>query len=197
MNTKKNLEECVKIPNRFELRNSSVGGHLFVTHVDSGILIFLKKKFNLKTMIDIGCGPGGMEKIAQKNNVKWTGIDGDKSVLDISSNIKYCDFEKGTLNMNNYDLAWSVEFLEHVYEKYQHNYMNLFNKCKYVVCTAAPPGKPGYHHVNCRTTDYWIDVFSKYGFTYDENITNECKKYSTMKKEFFRKWGMFFVKQNL
>ena len=51
----------------------------------------------------------------------------------------------------------------------------LFSRCKYVVVTAAPPGQPGHHHVNCRPTEYWIDVFKKYGFEFLEEVCGEVK----------------------
>ena len=37
-----------------------LGGHLNKTHTDRGTLLYLKNKYNIKSMIDIGCGPGAM-----------------------------------------------------------------------------------------------------------------------------------------
>ena len=33
-----------------------LGGHLNKTHTDRGTLLYLKNKYNIKSMIDIGCG---------------------------------------------------------------------------------------------------------------------------------------------
>ena len=172
-----------------------LGGHLNITHVDKGVLQYLKNTYNISTMCDVGCGPGGMESIAHKLNITWRGIDGDANVK--KNNITICDFEKGTVDIDNVDLAWSVEFLEHVYEKYMDNYMNIFKKAKYVFCTAAPPGKPGHHHVNCRTSEYWIQKFKNIGFTYLDKETINCKKHSTMKREFVQECGLFFINKNI
>ena len=60
-------------------------------------------------------------------------------------------------------MGWSVEFLEHVEEKYQDFYMQAFAKCKYVVCTAAGPGAPGHHHVNLQPQGYWLEKLALYG----------------------------------
>ena len=37
-----------------------LGGHMNKTHLDKGALAWIKNKFNAKTYLDIGCGPGGM-----------------------------------------------------------------------------------------------------------------------------------------
>jgi len=170
-----------------------LGGHCNITHTDEGVLTYLIERYNIGNVIDIGCGPGGMKNVCSKHGVKWTGIDGDEKVKALVTHL--IDFEKETLrDDSSFDLAWSVEFLEHVFEKYQDNYMRCFQKAKYVFCTAALPGKPGHHHVNCRNKQYWINVFEKYGFQYDEEITNLCKKHSTMRREFVQESGMFFYK---
>lgn len=177
------------------MSSKHLGGHRNITHLDEGVLSYLKKKYDIKTMVDVGCGPGGMEEIAQKLNINWKGIDGDENIKNYS--IVICDFEKDTLDIDNVDLIWSIEFLEHVWEKYMDNYMNIFKKGKYVFCTAAPPGKPGHHHVNCQTINYWIKKFDEYGFTYINEENNECKKMSTMRREFVKECSMFFINRNL
>ena len=42
-----------------------LGGHSGVTNIDPPVLLYLKDRFNLKSMVDIGCGPGGMQKVAK------------------------------------------------------------------------------------------------------------------------------------
>jgi 2-polyprenyl-3-methyl-5-hydroxy-6-metoxy-1,4-benzoquinol methylase len=99
-----------------------IGGHSNKTHTDEGVLKYLKKKYNITSMIDVGCGPGGMSRIAAKYKIKWTGVDGDPETLKHNSAIQLCDFEKDTQAT---DLIWSVEFLEHVWEEFMDNYMNI------------------------------------------------------------------------
>jgi len=99
-----------------------------------------------------------------------------------------------------YDIGWSVEFVEHVYEKYMDNYMPAFQKCKVVAITYAPPGTPGHHHVNLQKEDYWIGKFKEYGFTYNEELSLKLRDSSTMnlnrkshEKRFVQKRGMVFI----
>lgn len=170
---------------------SHLGGHANVTHTDAGVLDFLRSKFEIATMYDIGCGPGGMEEVAAERGIDWRGVDGDPAVAKPKTHIH--DFTKGPVkSVPTVDLVWSIEFLEHVEEKYQDNYMQCFKAAPLVFCTAAPPGKPGHHHVNCRTQAYWIKVFEKYGFVFDPELTQQCRAASTMRREFVRTMGMAF-----
>ena len=188
-----------------------LGGHLNKTHVDRGSLEILKRRFDIKSMLDIGCGPGDMYNIAKDLDIKWYGIDGDflfKRDNEISKQTAIHDFSKGICysyayitqidgtTWKEFDLAWSVEFLEHVEERYVSNFMAAFKQCKYVIATAAPPGWPGHHHVNCRDQEYWKGVFAANGFEYDETITKLVKENSTMVKPFMQKNGMFFRRYN-
>jgi hypothetical protein len=76
-----------------------------------------------------------------------------------------------------------------------------------VVCTHAPPGKPGHHHVNLQEYDYWVERFGEYGFTFDAPKTAELREASNMrsieadgtcfgnkKKRFVVDYGLVFVK---
>ena len=59
-----------------------------------------------------------------------------------------------------------------------------------------PVGATGYHHVNCNTQEYWIDTMSKYNFVFDESLTKEMRRNSTMgkkkKHQFLRRTGLLF-----
>jgi hypothetical protein len=177
------------------MATSHLGGHGNKTNVDQPVFDHIVDKFNVKRMIDVGCGPGGMRELAQEKNVYWYGVDGDDTVIETTENTLLHDFTIGKPNiLSKFDLAWSVEFLEHVYEEYMPNYMQVFQCAKYVCCTAAPPGKKGHHHVNCKDLDYWIDAFNQYGFTYDEEYTKHLHSITNMRKKFFKRSGMFFYK---
>ncbi len=172
-----------------------LGGHLNKTHIDSGAFQWAVEQYGIATMIDIGCGPGGMRELAESLDVNWVGGDGDSSVWSYESGILLHDFTLGHISNvqhETYDLGWSVEFLEHVEEKFVANYMSLFAKCEVIVATAAPPGYPGHHHVNCRSTDYWAGVFAANGFLFDASATATLRSVSTMAKPFMQKNGMLF-----
>jgi len=185
-----------------------LGGHKNRTHLDEGSLSHMQRMMNVKSMIDIGCGPGGMVKLANEMGIKAQGIDGDWSVDRTGVNkdwITIHDYEKGPSQLGDkkFDLAWSCEFVEHVYEKYIPNFMPDFQRANFVIMTFAPVGKAGHHHVNCNTQEYWIDVFNQYGFGYDPNMTRHIREATTMnikgkaapRKAFVKNNGLCFVKK--
>ena len=181
-------------------RIDHLGGHSHKTWIDEGAFLYVFNKFNIKSMIDIGCGPGGMKKIAQKYEISWVGIDGDYSIKDES--IINHDFNLGRCKLKtSFDLGWSVEFLEHVRERYLDNVMFLFNKCKYVICTTSVPGSGGYYHVNEQPKEYWIKLFLKYDLIYNYDITIGIKQNTTMRKKhsnnlnWMEQSGMFFERK--
>jgi hypothetical protein len=163
-------------------------------------LAFLVSEYGIKSFLDVGCGPGGMVALASMRGLDAMGIDGDWEVpKEKDTFILIHDFTTGPCltTKAEFDLGWSVEFLEHVEEAYQDNYMQAFALCKYVVATAAPPGYPGHHHVNCQPAEYWHKVFDKYGFDYDDVVTQRIRNQeSTMQKPFMQTTGMFFKRRS-
>lgn len=178
-----------------------LGGHKNRTHLDNGVLEYMLKKYNIKSMIDIGCGPGGMVNLAEDMNLEVIGIDGDFTVPRKGNNFLIHDYTKGRTKFEEtFDFAWSCEFVEHVDEEYVINYMPDFAKAKYVVMTYSE--KPGHHHVNLKPAEYWINLFKEYGFDYDTKETTNIRAVSTMnttgkfanspKKQFVKTNGLFF-----
>jgi len=183
-----------------------LGGHQGKTHLDHGTLKYIMETCRIQSFLDIGCGPGGMVELAEKYGLKAYGIDGDYTVERYNPN-KFLihDFTKGPAPVTSqYDLAWSVEFVEHVYEEFVPNYMKAFQQCKYAMITYAPPGKDGHHHVNLKEEDYWIDTFSEYGFNYNEEITKGVRENTTLRmgspkkraKAFIHNRGLFFERSS-
>ena len=182
-----------------------LGGHLNKVHTDRGVLLHLINNYDVKSMVDVGCGPGDMVEIARARGLNAIGIDGDGSLKgtwkkkDINAYVYEHDFTTGPLldpeSNWSFDLAWSVEFLEHVDEEFIPNYMSIFKKCKYLVVTAAPPGSGGHHHVNEQPQEYWVEKFNDNGFEFQPEVTKQLKEESTMMKGFMQRSGMFYEKR--
>jgi len=176
-----------------------LGGHLNKTHVDLGTLNYIINNYNIKSFLDVGCGPGGMVELAWSKGLDALGIDGDFTLKRFdSSKFIIHDYTQSPLVLDkNYDLCWSVEFVEHVEADYIDNYMQTIKNSNIVIITHAPPGHKGHHHVNCQLAEYWIDVFSKYDLVYDPSMTKTIREISTMKKPFLQRNGLFFKKASL
>ncbi len=75
---------------------------------------------------------------------------------------------KAAFSGQNFDLIWCCEVVEHVEEEFVQNIMDTFKLGKIVALTHAVPGQKGYHHVNCKPKEYWIDLMISDNFKYLE-----------------------------
>lgn len=133
-------------------------------------------KFNIKSVIDIGCGEGHHLKWFLEQGLTVKGTEG--SSLAITNLVVerdlviQVDYTESPLWVNgNFDLAWSTEFVEHIEEQFIPNFVTTFRCAKYLAITHAIPNQPGYHHVNNNTSEYWVNTLKGYGFEYDEEFT--------------------------
>lgn len=161
---------------------------------------YLLVRYEIKSVLDIGCGTGHTLKWFSGFLCNVTGIEGDpecvaKAVIPKERMILF-DFTKGAPGINvPHDLAWSAEFLEHLEEKYLENVMPSFRLCRYAVITHAEPGQGGFHHVNCRTTKYWIDQFGKHGFRYVDDETQRLRRTDHWRANWGRRTLTFFEQE--
>ncbi|HEY7066793.1 MAG TPA: glycosyltransferase [Chloroflexota bacterium] len=119
-----------------------LGGHEDKTEFDEAALDYLATRFQIPNMVDVGCGQGGIVYYALFKGLRATGVDGDPSLARCCSVIIEHDYTKKPLYLGEFDLGWSVEFLEHVEERYIPSFMATFQGCKHVFITAAVPEQP-------------------------------------------------------
>ena len=136
-------------------------------------------------------------------NCDVVSVDGSEKVKEVSlvpDNFILNDYEKGSaITDNKFDLAWSCEFVEHVYEEFMPNFISDFQKCKYVAMTFAYPGQGGHHHVNENTQEYWLNVMQENGFTFLEEETNILRSLATVEGPYTSHFGLrgLFFKNDL
>lgn len=128
-------------------------------------------------VLDVGAGTGDMAAIGEERALDWWTLDGD---INTHPEILH-DFTEGPLGeVPHYDLAWCVEFLEHVEARYLDNVFSALSACDWVICTAAPPGWGGHHHVNEQELAYWVAQFDARGFSLDIEASAGVRAASTM-----------------
>ena len=169
---------------------SHLGGHNGNNTMLPNEIKYFRDILGVRSIIDIGCGPAWMVEYNNFMGIYSEGIEGDR-IIHPKEYINFHDFTEGPFIPNKYyDLAYSVEFLEHVEEKYIPNFMPVFDKVNYIFCTSAIPGQGGYHHVNEQSKMYWIDKFQERGFVYDNKIFKDLLEVSAV-KSFIGKNGLF------
>lgn len=148
-----------------------LGGHFGNVNRDPATLAYLVARYGVQSLLDVGCGPGGMLDDAQALGLLAAGIDGDPFVASADRRITCHDYTQGPLRWAPVDLVWSMEFVEHVDAAYVGNFLITFDAGRVLYMTAAPPGFPGWHHVNCQPPEYWIDLLGRRGWALDEEAT--------------------------
>lgn len=175
-----------------QLHGESINeGHLggFSQYGDGGTYYpimwkYLVDTYEIKSVLDIGCGRGYSAKFFESIGCQIRGIEGSNTGIHMSiipNNVIQHDYNTGfspikiLSDIQQYDLGWCCEFVEHVESQYMLNYLEDFMKCKYIAMTFATPGQGGHHHVNENTQDYWINVLKLVGFEFLEQDTYKLR----------------------
>jgi len=164
----------------------NVWGYLFNTH-------------GIASMVDIGSGFGFAMKFVKDHfpGIRVEGVEGSKKVCDLHlcpKSVVQHDYTTGPVTIDDFDLGWSTEFVEHVEEQYVPNFVETFKCCRYVAFTYAYKGQGGHHHVNENTEEYWIGVMESNGFEYLADETCKLRELAELdKQEVLAQYGTNFI----
>lgn len=161
---------------------------------------FLISEYKVKSVLDIGCGEGYSLNFFKENGVFTFGIDGAESnifkCLSMGHSGSIIDLSKQSFcSPFLFDLGWCCEVVEHVEEKFVLNIINSFKNCKILCMTHALPNQGGYHHVNCKNWDYWVDLMHSNGFQLLKNESKKSRKFYP--KSYWGKTGLIFKNKNI
>lgn len=127
----------------------------------------LKRLFDPKWMIDVGCGTGHFVLKAHFLGINCVGVDGAHEALEksVSMGLVRHDLRIPLRPAIRYDLALCIEVAEHLEPEYADTLVETLCNCSdMVVMTAATPGQGGLQHVNEQPLDYWSDKFAFRGY---------------------------------
>lgn len=173
-----------------------LGGHASITNMDRGVFDAIVAEHRPESFLDIGCGPGGMVALAGRHGLRARGIDGDWTLDFAGLDVVLHDFTTGPPALDaEYDFGWCVEFLEHVEERFLDNVRPAFQACRRLWVTHAMPGQRGWHHVNCRSAQYWSRIFRAWGFTWNERQNMRLRMRSTMHGKYSRRTGVLITRR--
>jgi hypothetical protein len=136
---------------------------------------YLVIKYNIQSVVDIGCGKGHNLSWFKSMNIDICGIEGHPDAIKdsvIPGNVVMHDFTQGPMTLDKrYDLALSTEFVEHVENIYENNWMSVLENCDLFLMCHAVPGQGGHHHVNEQPSEYWIEKIEAKGFKHNQELS--------------------------
>ena len=142
-------------------------------HTREGPMCALDILFDEKrpsSLLDIGCGTGAWLRAAQDLGVSdILGVDGvdvpDELLLIPRSKVCHHDL---TLPLNlgrRFDVVFCFEVAEHLDHADANTLIeSLVSHADVIYFSAACPGQPGQHHVNCQWPEYWQSIFNRCGY---------------------------------
>jgi SAM-dependent methyltransferase len=128
------------------------------------------------SVLDVGCGTGSWSRAALDAGVPdVVGIDGiepSPAHLRIpQSCFMVRDLTKPVDLGRRFDLAICLEVAEHLELEHAETLIQtLARHSDCIVFSAAAPGQPGQHHVNCEPPSAWQKRFNDLGFFCDDEV---------------------------
>lgn len=168
------------------------GGHCGITHVDIGALAWLHT-LGCRSLLDVGCGPGGQVAAARALGWRAIGIDVDLSLYG-RAGVALCDLAITPVILPaTADVVWSVEVAEHIPPEYIPHYITTLaaNTGRVLVMTASQMTGP--LHVSVHPPQWWSDQLRAAGMIERMDLRDDLLRHSTMQREFLRETGMVYV----
>jgi len=165
------------------------GGHCDVTHVDVGVLRHLEY-YGCKSLLDVGCGPGGQVRAAQERGWRAVGIDVDLRLYR-QPGVLLGDLAVAPIILPEpADVVWSIEVAEHIPVQFIDNYITTLvqNIGRWLIMTCNQ--KPGPLHVSCHPPEWWERrIMAASSLVPRPDMMSRLLEFSTMQREFLRETG--------
>ncbi len=131
---------------------------------------------DIRSLLDVGCGTGTWLRAALNTGIaRVKGIDG-VVVADSDFCAPKILFEQVNLEepfdlRETFDVALCLEVAEHLPPSAAPDLVrSLCLHSDVIIFSAACPGQPGQHHVNCQWPEYWQSMFNQNGFVCSDDL---------------------------
>jgi SAM-dependent methyltransferase len=165
---------------------------------------WLVATFGAKSAFDVGCGVGYAVRFFRQLGLTADGLDGSPKVIAhaVVPDLIQADLTRGAFLLPEpADLVWCSETAEHVKPRHEDKVVDtaVANCGKVLAWSAAPPGRPGYHHCNCRPTEYWVSRIQREGLVYRPDLTAQSRRLAPVGKwgreaPFWQESGLIFTR---
>tara|TARA_R110000744_G_scaffold7480_3_gene25926 strand:+ start:46 stop:630 length:585 start_codon:yes stop_codon:yes gene_type:complete len=194
MPEKKFIYKCKVDKENGAWNTDDVGQHIKDRKLCAGLISFFKKE-DPDMIYDFGCGAGFYVKDFLKEDLSVQGYDANPNTPNFCDRCHVLDLSKPG-NLEKVDWVLSLEVGEHLPPQYETTFIeNLVNHSKKGIALSwAVKGQGGTGHFNEQDNQYVIDKIISYGYTYDEEKSNELRESCSL--WWFRKTVMIFRKND-
>lgn len=164
-------------PSKPHLGGNFAGGDPGTSYPDD-LWPWLVKTFDVRTMVDVGCGTGETLRWFQEHVVYGFGVEGLAwNVNRGPHNVIRHDFHDGPLLLAPADLIWCADVAEHIAEEHVDNLLQTLRRCRVLaMCQGTDENEDGWHHVNNKPEAYWVEKLAGVGMIEDVAMTAESRR---------------------
>ncbi len=166
------------------------------------VIPFLLNHFNIKSVVDLGCGLGTWLSIFEQHGITdIAGYDGDyvpREYLQIPQEAFHpVDLSTEIEFGRRYDLSMSLEVAEHISPLKAREFVGkLTSLSDIVMFSSAFPYQGGTGHVNENYPEYWALIFKEFGYT-PIDIIRDNFWYNGMVCPWYRQNILIFIKEEV
>jgi 2-polyprenyl-3-methyl-5-hydroxy-6-metoxy-1,4-benzoquinol methylase len=131
------------------------------------VIIELLQRYNIKSVVDLGCGGGQYTKAINDAGIYCEGYDGNPDTEQITDGLcKVLNIANPIELDKKFDAVLSLEVGEHIPEKFQDIFIKniVDSTSKLAIVSWAIPNQPGLGHVNTLSNDIVQQEFRKHDF---------------------------------
>lgn len=154
------------------------------------VIRIINSFFDFETVFDIGCGMGLYINEFYKIGKNVLGCDFSNDAIKMSSTeflVFKADVSKQIILNQKFDLVMCFEVAEHIHKNYSKQLViNCTEYTDRVIFTAAPIGQGGVGHINEQPFEFWINLFKKRNFMYNQTLSVKIQK--KLKEENVVEW---------
>ena len=153
------------------------------------------------SVLDVGCGIGTWLRAFQQLGITDVfgidGVDVPEDALLVSKKLfAHHDLSKPLELGRRFDLLLCLEVAEHLDpEAGERLVASLTQHADTIFFSAAAPGQPGQHHVNCQWPSYWQEIFNARGYACDDAV--RWRMWSDGRIEHWYRQNTFCARKNI
>lgn len=181
-------DEDIQISPNGQWTSTTFTGHCYDNGLAQGLLRLLPY-MGVKTIADLGCGPGWYVALFRKYGYEADGYDGNPNVEKMSAplfaNGFYCQCANLTDELEAdepFDMVFSLEVGEHIPNKWEDTYLDNLarNSAKYIIMSWAIDGQKGDGHVSCHPNHYIIGKMFERGFFFSTPVSRYLRSCASL-----------------